>query len=77
MARAGLGWTLGELAEPAGVKSNTLSRYQSGRDILSGTLRKVEEVLRAAGIIFTDTETGFGVMMTRHKRLSRMFSGDR
>ena len=67
MARAGLGWTLGELAKRAGVNPNTLSRYESGRDILSGTLRKAEEALRAAGIVFTDTEAGLGVVMTRPK----------
>ena len=61
MARAGLGWTLSDLAKRAGVNPNTLSRYEAGRDVLSGTLRKVEDTLKSAGVIFIDDEHGIGV----------------
>jgi transcriptional regulator with XRE-family HTH domain len=61
MARAGLGWTLRDLADRADVNPNTISRYEAGRDVLSGTLRKVEDTLKAAGVVFVDDEAGPGV----------------
>lgn len=54
MARAGLGWTLADLAKKAKVNPNTLSRYEGGRDVLSSVLRKSEAALRAAGVILSD-----------------------
>jgi transcriptional regulator with XRE-family HTH domain len=71
MARAGLGWTLADLAKRAGVNPNTISRYESGRDILSGTLRKLEETLRHSGIAFLDDEAGFGVIVARAKNAAQ------
>jgi transcriptional regulator with XRE-family HTH domain len=61
MARAALNWTLGELAQRSSVNPNTLSRFELGRDILSGTLRKAEETLLAAGITFIDDGEVIGV----------------
>jgi transcriptional regulator with XRE-family HTH domain len=52
MARAGLGWTLIDLAERSGVNPNTISRYETGREGMSAKLRKLEAALRAAGVIF-------------------------
>jgi len=54
MARAGLGWTLADLARKADVNPNTLSRYEGGKDVLSGVLRKAEAALRGAGVSFAD-----------------------
>jgi transcriptional regulator with XRE-family HTH domain len=55
MARAGLGWTLVDLAQKAEVNANTISRYEAGRDILASKLRRIEAALREAGIDFSDT----------------------
>jgi transcriptional regulator with XRE-family HTH domain len=54
MARAGLGWTLADLAKRADVNPNTLSRYEVGKDVLASTVHKVEHVLRAAGVSFIE-----------------------
>ncbi len=54
MARAGLGWSLAELAKRADVNPNTLSRYERGLDVLSGILRKVELSLKKAGALFQE-----------------------
>jgi len=54
MARAGLGWSLSDLATKAEINPNTLSRYERGRDVLAGKLLKVELVLRAHGVTFSD-----------------------
>lgn len=65
MARAGLGWTLRGLAERAGVNPNTISRYETGRDIMAGTLHKMESTLRGAGVVFIDEPGWVGVRLIR------------
>jgi transcriptional regulator with XRE-family HTH domain len=67
MARAGLGWTLRDLANLAEVNPNTISRYETGKDIMAGTLRKIEATLRAAGVGFLDEPGTIGVMLPRNK----------
>jgi len=64
MARAGLGWTLNDLAEKAGVNPNTISRYEAGRDVMAGTLRKVADALHEAGVSLIDSTEGRGVLLT-------------
>ena len=67
MARAGLGWTLRDLAHQAGVNPNTISRYETGKDIMAGTLRKIEATLRAAGVGFIDQPDTIGVTLPRNR----------
>ena len=67
MARAGLGWTLGELADRSGVNLNTISRFEAGRDILSGKLLRVEQALRAAGVRFENDGERSGVAVPATK----------
>jgi transcriptional regulator with XRE-family HTH domain len=59
MARAALGWTLKDLADKADVNLNTVSRYEAGFEILTGTMLKLEDVLRAEGVIFIDEDEEF------------------
>lgn len=54
MARAGLGWTLIDLAQKAEVNPNTLSRYERGLDTMVSILRKAESALRQAGVQITE-----------------------
>jgi transcriptional regulator with XRE-family HTH domain len=63
MARAGLGWTLIDLAERSGVNPNTISRYEQGQEGMVGKLRKLEAALRAAGVIFTEDTSMVGVQV--------------
>ena len=67
MARAGLGWTLKELADRAEVNLNTVSRYEAGREVLTGTVDRIERVLKAEGIIFLyeDAAHGPGIRLPR------------
>ncbi len=60
MARAALGWSLKELAERAEVNLNTISRYEAGSQVMSGTLSKLEAVLVKEGVIFLDDEGDLG-----------------
>lgn len=67
MARAALGWSLQELADKAKVNLNTISRYETGREIKSGTLESIESAFTAAGVvlIYEDANGGIGVRLTR------------
>jgi transcriptional regulator with XRE-family HTH domain len=67
MARAALGWTIQELADKAKVNLNTVSRYEAGREVKSGTLASIEAALIDAGVslIFEDAQGGVGVRLTR------------
>jgi len=67
MARAALGWTLQELANKANVNLNTVSRYETGREIRSGTMESIESAFAAAGValIYEDAQGGIGVRLTR------------
>ena len=60
MARAALNWTVRELADRADVNKNTISRYESGQEIVSGALHKIEETLAAEGIVFFEKDKVFG-----------------
>ncbi len=52
MARAALDLTVRDLANKAKTNKDTISRYEAGREVLSGTIDKLEKVLWSAGIIF-------------------------
>jgi len=55
MARAGLDWSLDDLAQAAGVHRNTISNFETGK--YAGdpdTLHKLQRALEKAGIEFTD-----------------------
>ena len=69
MARAALGWNLKDLAERAGVNINTISRYEAGSQIMSGTIAKIETVLQKEGIVFFDDDgkLGPGVRMRSNR----------
>ena len=67
MARAALGWSLKELAKRAEVNLNTISRYEAGSQVMSGTINKIEAVLVKEGVMFLDDdgELGPGVRLRR------------
>jgi transcriptional regulator with XRE-family HTH domain len=71
MARAALNWTVRDLENKSEINKNTISRYESGREVLSGTINKLEKVLESAGItfIYEDETRGSGVLLS--KDLSR------
>ena len=63
MARAALNWALRDLENKSGVNRNTISRYESGKEILSGSLRTLERVFVEAGITFVEEGDKFGVFV--------------
>jgi len=60
MARAALGWGVRELAQRAGVSTNTVSRFENGLGVQVETLRRLESTLQQAGIIFVPEDENFG-----------------
>jgi transcriptional regulator with XRE-family HTH domain len=75
MARAGLGLTVQQLADQIGVHANTILRYESGSQILSGTLDKIEAALVEAGVIFLEAEGELGPGVRLRERI-RSAHGD-
>ena len=67
MARAALGWSARELADAAGVATNTVSRFEVGGDMRVDTLTRLEKALEKGGVIFIqrDTNGGPGVRLKR------------
>jgi len=67
MARAALGWSARELADAAGVATNTVSRFEVGGDMRVDTLVRLERALEKRGVIFIprDSEGGPGVRLRR------------
>jgi transcriptional regulator with XRE-family HTH domain len=60
MARAALQLTVRDIETKAGVNKNTISRYESGRDILASALQKLEKLFRDEGVIFLEEDTSGG-----------------
>jgi transcriptional regulator with XRE-family HTH domain len=68
MARAGLDWSLEDLAQAAGVHRNTISSFERG--IYEGepnSLAKIRKALEKAGIEFTDGDV-LGVRLKLKRR---------
>jgi transcriptional regulator with XRE-family HTH domain len=57
MARAGLGWGVRELADAAGVSTNTVTRFERGEDLRPRTVAVLRSTLEAAGAQFLEADT--------------------
>ena len=67
-----MGWSQSKLARAAGVGLATLQRIEQNKGIVKGnfsTILKIQNVLKQAGIQFTDDEAGeIGVRLQTSKR---------
>ena len=54
MARAAVRWGVRELAKKAGVAANTVTRIENGADAKQSTMDKLQRILEAAGVEFTN-----------------------
>ena len=61
MARAALKLTVRDIERLTGVNKDSVSRYESGRDILASALQKLERFFRDEGVIFLDADLNGGV----------------
>ena len=58
MARAALDWGVRDLSVAANVGVNTVTRFESGRNVTLATVRKIQDALQVAGIEFIDENGG-------------------
>ncbi len=59
MARAGLNWTVRDLADASGLHRNTITKSEVGRYAGDAqTLEILEEILRKAGVEFIEENGG-------------------
>jgi transcriptional regulator with XRE-family HTH domain len=56
-ARTILGWGVRDLARKTELASGTITRIEGGKEAMSGSLRKIRQVLEEAGIDFPDEYT--------------------
>ena len=56
MARAALKLTVREVERQTGVNKDSISRYEAGREILSGALQRLEKLFLDAGVIFLEAD---------------------
>lgn len=52
MARAALRLSIPALAELASVRPGTVSHFEAGKESYASTVRKLQEALEAAGVVF-------------------------
>ena len=58
MARAGLQWTVNDLASQAGVVPNTVSNFEKGRDVSTRTVRCIQKALHETNrVMFKDDQS--------------------
>ena len=60
MARAALKLTVREVEQRTGVNKDSISRFEAGREILAGALKKLEELFREEGVVFIDGDASGG-----------------
>ena len=73
MARAGLGWNIGQLAANANVGAATVARFETSKgEIIPATLAAIQRALEAAGIEFLPDN---GVRMKASSKASGAVSG--
>lgn len=54
MARAGLGWTLDDLAKASGVNRRTILNFENDGPALAISLAKLRAALEAEGVVFIE-----------------------
>jgi predicted transcriptional regulator len=67
-ARAMLNMDQEELARRAGLKRVAIGRFETGvTSPHDSTLQRIQVALEEAGVVFIETDTGFGVLLSRKK----------
>lgn len=67
MARAGLKWSLDDLAEAAGVGRATVARFEGGQTVEAGSVSALREAMQKAGAHFIETGPFAGAVQMRLK----------
>lgn len=65
MARAGLDWTLDDLALASGVARRTIAKFEKGGNVLPEKVETLRATLVAAGVEFINGGKSVGVKVPR------------
>ena len=65
MARAGLDWTLDDLAKASGVGRRTIASFETGRNVRPEKVEVLRQTLVAAGVVFENGGKRVGVAVPR------------
>jgi transcriptional regulator with XRE-family HTH domain len=65
MARAGLRWTLDDLAHHSGVSRRTIARFELGGMVSAHTLAVLRKTFESAGATFIEAHQIIGVFVAR------------
>lgn len=65
MARAGLEWTLDDLAAQSGVSRRTIAKFETGGNVLPENVEALRQCLAAAGVEFVNGGKRLGVTVPR------------
>lgn len=60
MARAGLGWTLDDLATESGVNRRTILNFENDGPASASSLAKLREALEREGVVFIERGVHLG-----------------
>lgn len=66
MARAGLDWTLDDLASNSGVARRTIAKFESGGNVLPEKVEALRAALAAHGAEFINGGKSIGVRVPRN-----------
>lgn len=66
MARAGLGWSIDDLAAAVGtISRRTVAKFESGGSVSGGTVEALRQCLAAHGVEFINGGKSIGVRVPR------------
>jgi len=65
MARAGLGWSVADLAAKSGVAARTIARFEAGEPVKLETVEALRSALVQGGALFVDVDGRPGVTLRK------------
>lgn len=65
MARAGLGWSLAELAVRSRIARRTIARFEAGEAVKLETVEALRTALIAGGAVFVEQAGKLGVLVAK------------
>jgi transcriptional regulator with XRE-family HTH domain len=65
MARAGLGWSLDDLAKQSKIGRRTVAKFENGGNVLSDTVETLRQCFVKAGVEFINGGKSLGVKVPR------------
>ena len=65
MARAGLGWSVADLAKAAGLGERTVAKFETGGNVQASTVETLRQALVRHGVEFINGGKSQGVKVPR------------